>query len=197
MLTSISALDRWRVAAILYLNNAGKWRHRQSHGVHYLIFWLELLPRDMVNLFQELWTFFFFRLAPELTTVCQSFFFFSAFSLQIPPTHSCVFLVVGPFSCGMWDTASMWPDEWCHVCAQDPNQRNPGLLKQRVWTSPLGYRASPKIYELVWGIFSLPHNASSEQLREQKKTERKKRQQSESDLILKVENIHHLYFIHE
>ena len=25
----------------------------------------------------------------------------------------------------MWDAASAWPDERCHVCAQDPNRRNP------------------------------------------------------------------------
>ena len=26
----------------------------------------------------------------------------------------------------MWDAASAWLDERCHVCAQDPNQRNLG-----------------------------------------------------------------------
>ena len=31
---------------------------------------------------------------------------FFLFSLQSPPVHSCVFLVVGPASCGMWDTTS-------------------------------------------------------------------------------------------
>ena len=30
----------------------------------------------------------------------------------------------------MWDAASLWPDRQCHVCPQDPNQRNSGLLKQ-------------------------------------------------------------------
>ena len=34
-------------------------------------------------------------------------FYFSFFS-QSPHVHSCVFLVVGPSSCGMWDTASAW-----------------------------------------------------------------------------------------
>ena len=33
-------------------------------------------------------------------------FIFSPFSPQNPPVHSCVFFVVGPSSCGMWDTAS-------------------------------------------------------------------------------------------
>ena len=30
----------------------------------------------------------------------------------------------------MWDTASAWPDEWCHVRTQDPNQRNSGPQKR-------------------------------------------------------------------
>ena len=34
---------------------------------------------------------FFKRLAPELTTVANLLFFFSAFSPQIPPVHSCIF----------------------------------------------------------------------------------------------------------
>ena len=41
-------------------------------------------------------------------------FYFSFFS-QRPPVHSYVFLVVGPSSCGMWDAASAWLDEPCHV----------------------------------------------------------------------------------
>uniref|UniRef100_A0A9L0IGC8 Autophagy related 7 n=1 Tax=Equus asinus TaxID=9793 RepID=A0A9L0IGC8_EQUAS len=49
---------------------------------------------------------------------------FSAF--DIPPVHSCIFFVVGPSSCGMWDAASAWFDEQCHVRAQDSNQRNTG-----------------------------------------------------------------------
>ena len=52
-------------------------------------------------------------------------FFFSFFS-QSPQVHSCVSLVAGPSSCGMWDASSAWPDEWCHVHAQDSNRRNPG-----------------------------------------------------------------------
>ena len=56
-------------------------------------------------------------------------FVFPFFPPQSPPVHSCVFLVVGPSSCGMWDAASAWLDEQCHVCTQDLNQRNPGLPK--------------------------------------------------------------------
>ena len=64
--------------------------------------------------------------------------FIFPFSPQSPPVHSCIFLVVGPSSCGMWDAASAWPDECCHVPAQDSNGRNPGLLKQSVRTWPRG-----------------------------------------------------------
>ena len=45
----------------------------------------------------------------------------------------------------MWDAASAWPDEWCHVRTQDRNLWNPGLLKWSTWTQPLGHRASPSI----------------------------------------------------
>ena len=68
---------------------------------------------------------------------------FSSFSPQNPPVHSCVFFVVGPSSCGMWDAASTWFDEQCHVCAQDSNQWNTGLpaaehtnLTTRPWGQP-------------------------------------------------------------
>ena len=53
-------------------------------------------------------------------------FYFFHFSPQSPPVRSCIFFVVGPSSCGMWDAASAWFDEHCHVCAQDLNQRNTG-----------------------------------------------------------------------
>ena len=52
--------------------------------------------------------------------------FFSFFSPK-PPVHSCIFFVVGPYSCGMWDAASAWFDEQCHVHAQDSDQGNTGL----------------------------------------------------------------------
>ena len=55
-----------------------------------------------------------------------SFFFLKDFifpsSPQSPLVHICVFLVVGPSRCGMWDATSAWPDEQCHVRAQDSNQ---------------------------------------------------------------------------
>ena len=40
-------------------------------------------------------------------------------SPQSPPVHSCIFFVVGPSSCSMWDAASAWFDEQCHVHVQD------------------------------------------------------------------------------
>ena len=45
-------------------------------------------------------------------------FIFSFFS-QSSLVHSCIFLVVGPSSCGVWDAASAWLDGQCHVRAQD------------------------------------------------------------------------------
>ena len=68
------------------------------------------------------------------TVDCLFTFFFKdfifPFSPRSPPVHSCVFLVVGPCSCGMWGAASAWLDERCCVCAQDSNRRNPGPLKR-------------------------------------------------------------------
>uniref|UniRef100_A0A9L0KEG4 Apoptosis antagonizing transcription factor n=2 Tax=Equus asinus TaxID=9793 RepID=A0A9L0KEG4_EQUAS len=58
-----------------------------------------------------------------------------------PPVHSCVFSVVGSSSCGMWDTASAWSDEQCHVRAQDSNQRNtgpPAAERMNLTTRPRG-----------------------------------------------------------
>ena len=59
------------------------------------------------------------------------FFLFSPKALRYLVVH---FLVVGPSSCGMWDAASAWLGEWCHVRAQDSNWRNPGLPKQSACT---------------------------------------------------------------
>ena len=61
------------------------------------------------------------------------YFYFSFFSPN-PPVHSCIFLVVGPSSCGVLDAASAWLDEQCHVRAQDLNQGNPGPPKHSART---------------------------------------------------------------
>ena len=53
-------------------------------------------------------------------------FYFFPFSPQSPPVHSCICFVVVPSSCGMWDAASVWFDEQCHVRAQDSKQQNTG-----------------------------------------------------------------------
>ena len=50
----------------------------------------------------------------------ESLFPSSSSSPQSPPVHSCI-LVVSASSCVMWDATSAWPDEWCHVRAQDLN----------------------------------------------------------------------------
>ena len=71
-------------------------------------------------------------------------FYFFHFSPQSPPVHRCIFFIVGPSSCGMWDAASVWFDEQCHVCAQNLNQWNTGppaaehmKLTTRPWGQPL------------------------------------------------------------
>ena len=70
------------------------------------------------------------RLAPELTSVANLLLFFSFFffSPKSPSTYLYI-LVVSPSGCAMWDTASAWPDEWCHVHGQDPNRPDPGPPK--------------------------------------------------------------------
>ena len=77
---------------------------------------------------------------PPLRSCCFFFFFFFKIlffplSPQSPPVHSCILFVVGPSSCGVWDAASAWSDEQCHVHAQDSNQRNTG--------PPAAERANP------------------------------------------------------
>uniref|UniRef100_A0A9L0JLY1 Translation machinery-associated protein 16 n=1 Tax=Equus asinus TaxID=9793 RepID=A0A9L0JLY1_EQUAS len=47
----------------------------------------------------------------------------------------------GPKSCGMWDAASAWSDEQCHVRAQDSNRRNtgpPAAERANLTTRPRG-----------------------------------------------------------
>src|SRR3712207_3801887 len=68
-------------------------------------------------------------------------FIFFLFLSQSPLVHSCIFFVVGPSSCGMWDAASAWLDEQCHVRTQDSNQRNigpPAAEHANLTTQPWG-----------------------------------------------------------
>ena len=76
-------------------------------------------------------------------------FYFFSFSRQSPPVHSCIFFVVGPSSCGMWDAASAWLDKQCHVRAQDSNQRNtgpPAAERVNLTTLPRGQPLLVKFY---------------------------------------------------
>uniref|UniRef100_A0A9L0TKW0 M-phase specific PLK1 interacting protein n=1 Tax=Equus caballus TaxID=9796 RepID=A0A9L0TKW0_HORSE len=41
---------------------------------------------------------------------------------RCPLVHGCVFSVVNSSSCGMWDVASAWLEERCHVHSQDLNR---------------------------------------------------------------------------
>ena len=54
--------------------------------------------------------------------VVKDFIFFLFLPKAPQYVHSCIFFVVGPSGCGMWDAASAWFDEQCHVRAQDSNQ---------------------------------------------------------------------------
>ena len=87
--------------------------------------WAALLLHDRIAMWHVV------GISQKLGISTQRFFFkifkFFLFSPQSPPVHSCIFLVVGPSSCGMWDAASAWCDEQCHIHTQDPNWRNPGL----------------------------------------------------------------------
>ena len=66
---------------------------------------------------------------------------FFLFLPKAPRVHSCIFFVVGPSSCGMWDAVSAWSDEQCHVRTQDSNQRNtgpPAAERANLTTQPRG-----------------------------------------------------------
>ena len=56
-------------------------------------------------------------------------FYFFPFYPQSPPVHSCIFFIVGASSCGMWDAASAWFDEQCHVRAQIRTNETLGHLQ--------------------------------------------------------------------
>ena len=98
--------------------------------------------------------------------LCFSFFLsFFPFSPQSPLVRSCIFLAVGPSSCGMWDAASAWSDEQCHVRAQDSNQRNtgpPAAERANPTTRPRGqpffdYFWKEEIVKNVWGKNMIKH----------------------------------------
>ena len=72
------------------------------------------------------------------------YIFFMLFSPQVPQ------YVVVYFSCGMWDATSAWPDECCHVRAQDPNQWNPGPWKWRAWTLTTRPWGRPPVYTFIF-----------------------------------------------
>ena len=62
------------------------------------------------------------------------YFLFFLFLPKAPQYIVVYLLVVDPFNYGMWDAASEWPAELCHVRAQDSNRRNPGPPKRSAWT---------------------------------------------------------------
>ena len=66
------------------------------------------------------------------------FSFFFCFSPQIPPVHSCIF-----FSCGMWDTASVWAIELCHAPARIQTSKTLGC-RSRVLNLTTWPRGRPR-----------------------------------------------------
>ena len=61
---------------------------------------------------------FFKKICAELTSPANlPLFVYCFFSPKPPSTQLCI-LVVGPSSSAMWDTASAWLDEWCHIPAE-------------------------------------------------------------------------------
>ena len=106
--------------------------------------------------------------SPLLFPFVFFFFFFKIlffpFSPQSPPVHSCIFFVGGPSSCGMWDAASAWFDEQCHVHAQDLNQRNTGPPAAERANSTTQPRGQPP-FCLIYTLLSLSQNTTSNHVR--------------------------------
>ena len=87
-------------------------------------------------------------------------FCFFPFSPQGTPVHSRIFLLVGPSSYGIWDAASAWFDEQCHVRAQDLNQWNtgpPASEHVNLTTRPRGQSLNIFLNELLLRKYSLEH----------------------------------------
>ena len=70
-------------------------------------------------------------MAPELTSVANLLFFFFLFFPKPLPSY---ILVAGPYGCALWDTASAWPDERCHVRAQDYEPVKPWAAEAKLMT---------------------------------------------------------------
>ena len=114
--------------------------HSSSHVseiTQYSSFWVQLISLSIIpsrsihvvangtissflSLTSILLFFFFLKIGTWANNCCQSFYFFLLYLPKSPCTQLYI-LVAGPSGCGMWDTTSTWPDEWCHVCTQDPN----------------------------------------------------------------------------
>ena len=112
------------------------------------------LEKHQEALHSPLWAYFFFR---PFTLSCEHFFFLKIlfFFLFLPkaPQYIVVYsFFMGPSSCGMWDAASAWFDEQCHVHAQDSNQRNTGLPaagRTNLTTWPRGQPRSVNIFNPI------------------------------------------------
>ena len=65
------------------------------------------------------------------------------FSPQSPLVHSCIFFVVGPSSCDMWDAAPVWLDESAMSVPRIRTNETLGRLQWSARTQPLSHGASP------------------------------------------------------
>ena len=61
--------------------------------------------------------FFFLKIGPELTSVANLLFLLLLL-LPKAPHYVVVYPSVGPSGRAVWDAASAWPDERCHVCTR-------------------------------------------------------------------------------
>ena len=90
-------------------------RHKQPCTLHWLLREPLCYPARHSN-----YCLFWQIMKKSLNYVLYPVFYLFCFISPNAPCTQLYILVAGPASCGMWDAASTWPDERCHVCAQDP-----------------------------------------------------------------------------
>ena len=100
------------------------------------------------------WFLFFLKLGTWADICCQSFSLSSSpqSATTAPPPAELYILVVGPSGCVIWDAASAWLDERCHVHARDLNWWNHRPQKQSMGTK--GQRDGPMHHLVFCVIFS-------------------------------------------
>ena len=98
---------------------------------------LTLFHDEIIFFLSNFSIFFFLKIGTWANSCCQSFFLFFLLYLPQSPCTQLYILVAGPPSCGLlWDAASTWADERCHVCAQDANPGPPAAERKNLTTQP-------------------------------------------------------------